>query len=431
MSAKNAPPWDVERDWKEAFNSMNFERTQKLFDVMDRMKQMVNEKEIQKHLTNNIKYIHTFHFLIIKVCVEFAIESNWINFLQFLVSFYKQPFPIDLIFDLAILSKNQPLLSLHFLIDCGAEISKESIIMAVRNENIETLKLLVKTNPKILQNQKNLENTFWVAFRNETLEILKFLFEIGSMDVNKRSTTIRGLTPLTIVASKGNLKMMKLLIEEKGADLEGVDNFGQTPLWVATQCKNFEMIQYLVEKNANLDVYDVNERRSPLLIAISQFEWKTVKFFVEKGARVDLMNDGENAVLRIAKLRNWDMLKFIIENAKIAPDLNKQNAHGETPLVLVCKLDSTFASKTTLELSEIETEDFEMVKYLVEKHRVEVHQSELLETVMTKKFETAKYLIEKDPRGLLVGNDSLLKLIEKVENLEFKNYLKQKILELK
>ncbi|MEW6672242.1 MAG: ankyrin repeat domain-containing protein [Thermodesulfobacteriota bacterium] len=95
------------------------------------------------------------------------------------------------------------------------------------------------------------------VFNNAPLDIVRLLIDKGA-DVNKKScgdgwaTSCNCGTPLHITACKGNINMMKLLIE-KGAEVDALDLWGATPLVSAAYAGQNAAIRLLIENGADTD----------------------------------------------------------------------------------------------------------------------------------------------------------------------------------
>jgi uncharacterized protein len=109
-------------------------------------------------------------------------------------------------------------------------------------------------------------------------------------DINFKNAD--GKTPINIAATKGHLKLVKLLIN-RGADLTIVDKWKQTPLIAA--CRNsvdgadkkwFDIINNLVHARSPLNNYDIYGR-TPLLICVDNGDNKITRLLVENGADIE------------------------------------------------------------------------------------------------------------------------------------------------
>ena len=96
----------------------------------------------------------------------------------------------------------------------------------------------------------------WVATYENNLDVVKYLVSKGAR-IETTDGTDR-TSELHIAAGKGNLEIVKCLVEECGADIQqqGIWRGGYpsreftevTPLWVATCENNLDVVKYLVRK---------------------------------------------------------------------------------------------------------------------------------------------------------------------------------------
>jgi len=98
------------------------------------------------------------------------------------------------------------------------------------------------------------------AIRNKNYDILGFLLEISSIDLNKKDEQKYNFTPLLHVCQLKDIKMMKILIDG-GADpnigSSGV-NFGNTPLMVSAWGGFLEGVKFLTEQDICYNQQDNN-----------------------------------------------------------------------------------------------------------------------------------------------------------------------------
>ena len=173
--------------------------------------------------------------------------------------------------------------------------------IAVGNGNLDIVKCLVEECGANIQQQgiwKGDSNRqrfsqvtpLWVATYKNELNVVKYLASKGAR-IERRNGTDR--TPeLQIAAGKGNLKIVKCLVEECGADIQqqGIwqKEYNQqeftevTPLWVATYEKKFDVVKYLVSKDARIERRDGTDRTPELHIAAGKGNLKIVKCLVEE-----------------------------------------------------------------------------------------------------------------------------------------------------
>jgi len=76
---------------------------------------------------------------------------------------------------------------------------------------------------------------------------------MGSVNVNDDTM---GMAPIHWASDRGDLDMLKLLVEDRSADVNFQDNTGQTALHYAVSCGHEEICKYLVGRGARIDVQD-------------------------------------------------------------------------------------------------------------------------------------------------------------------------------
>ena len=113
----------------------------------------------------------------------------------------------------------------------------------VRNNDIESLKILLDSGLNVnLSNHKG-NTLLMLAAYNNSIECTKLLLERGA-EVDKRND--KNQTPLAGVCFKGYYDMAKLLIEY-GADVDSDNGMGLTPLNCAIIFKRKEIVTLLLK----------------------------------------------------------------------------------------------------------------------------------------------------------------------------------------
>jgi ankyrin repeat protein len=141
----------------------------------------------------------------------------------------------------------------------------------------------------------------------------KLLAAIKAGDVNKLHQLIvndrnslkegRGTKVLSEAVRENNIEIVRLLIE-LGSEVNDEDrilNDDETPLSIAASQGNPEIVQLLINAGAvvNIPLKDP-EYWTPLMCAVSSGNLNVVKLLVEAGADVNEIRDGGNFPLAIA-----------------------------------------------------------------------------------------------------------------------------------
>lgn len=81
------------------------------------------------------------------------------------------------------------------------------------------------------------------------LKMVKFLISIGAV---VDAYDARNVTPLHTASEIGNTELIETLVQEGGAFVNAVDEFGETPLFYAIRKRHHEVVRKLLELKANI-----------------------------------------------------------------------------------------------------------------------------------------------------------------------------------
>lgn len=160
-----------------------------------------------------------------------------------------------------------------------------------------------------------------------------------------------GVTPVMLACYRGNLKMVRLLLEN-GADSGICDGKGRNAYHYLAGCRIKGMVSdYETQKNsmtqrepiARLLTGDINARdeegMTPLQMLLyhenTNFSWALTESFIEKGADIHSMDEQGDSLL-MAAIRNNHMtaaLKLMEDKGLVS----QPNKEGQTPLHLAVK----------------------------------------------------------------------------------------------
>ena len=146
------------------------------------------------------------------------------------------------------------------------EVTHQHFFRDIELNNIEVIK---RSNLISNINFRNIKGTTPLihAVLNNKIEIVDFFF--NNTDVNINFEDELGNTALITASKKGNLELLKYLID-KGADLNSQNKNGYTSLMEAVENNHFYIVKELVLKGADRDktdyvgrtVRDISEERT-------------------------------------------------------------------------------------------------------------------------------------------------------------------------
>jgi len=165
-----------------------------------------------------------------------------------------------------------------------------------------------------------------------------------------------GDTPLIISCKKGNLNIVKLLVDN-GADINKKNKYGDTPLTISCEKGNFDIIKYLVEKGADINLFN-STGTSPLNILCrksSENSLKIMDYLITKNEscidKIDknynttknescinkIDNNYNTPLLMSCYFNNKKMIKYLIRYSNI----NIQNNYQDSSLIISCYFDNS------------------------------------------------------------------------------------------
>lgn len=124
--------------------------------------------------------------------------------------------------------------------------------MVVKKSAILTHKLNLERDMFFENTQKFNDKVFTELVSNGMTVGVSNMLEQGEADANELDEN--GKRPIVIAAYRGDLAMVKLLVEH-GAQVNIKDSFGVSPMMWAKKNKNTELISYLeVEKEKQVNI---------------------------------------------------------------------------------------------------------------------------------------------------------------------------------
>ena len=246
--------------------------------------------------------------------------------------------------------------------DYGYEYSTYLTDIAIGNNNLDILKLLVKRGD-------SKETLIPEAVRENNIEMVKYLLSIGQdIDAQIFYDGFWVDSPLKVAAENGYIEMAKFLIDE-GANLNSADdymlyaynNYDITKLLVDNDVFNLntnttreEAIKlvkngkyYEIEKllssedSNNIDGYD------ELMNAVSKGDMKALEKLIKDDTDLNKQYDNITPLGLAAARNDKEMVKFLVEKGA---DINLEDGYGYTPLIIAMKYRNIGLAKDIIDL---------------------------------------------------------------------------------
>ena len=92
-------------------------------------------------------------------------------------------------------------------------------------------------------------NSYWCA----SWEIVEVLLQQPNIDMNRAMDVDKYMNPLLIACDDNRIRIVRLLVEAEGIDINRQNKYGRTPLSIACVQENLEIVRYLLQQ-PNIDV---------------------------------------------------------------------------------------------------------------------------------------------------------------------------------
>lgn len=143
------------------------------------------------------------------------------------------------------------------------ENRNKEIYDAIKNDDLEKVKVLLKDNPNLVSCKDEYSRTplRWAVWYGHK-DVAKLLLE-NKADVNASEKD--GTTPLHLAAYKGSVDLAELLLAYK-ADVNAKEDNGGSPLHEAAYMGNKDVVELLLANKADVNAKD-NAGNTPLQVA--------------------------------------------------------------------------------------------------------------------------------------------------------------------
>jgi len=263
------------------------------------------------------------------------------------------------------INSNKNIVKVNIVLNKFKEI-KVNYLEESQKENLIVLEKQLKLYAdQISKLDDNGYTSLCIAVENENLELVKLLLELGA-DVNQGISN--GYTPLHIAASNGYIEIAEFLVRNR-ANVNKSENKGFTPIFLAIKHKHSKMVRLLIENGADINkqaecgwspfhaiagagVYDseileiflknkgdINCRNkegySPIHLAIARGDIELINILLEKGGDIDQkLNDGRTLLHYAVEREELEVARFLLEKGI---DINASDANGWTALYIAVK----------------------------------------------------------------------------------------------
>merc|ERR1712212_1413120 len=133
----------------------------------------------------------------------------------------------------------------------------------------------------------------------------------------------KGKTALHVAAEKGDIPVMKLLLDSSLPNMDAKDKKGKTALHVAAEKGDIPVMELLMDSGADIEIGD-NLGETPIFHVKKQSG--ALRLLIKNGAKINAKNKNGQTALRVAQCKKEFEWGFdLLENGaefKIAKDAN-------------------------------------------------------------------------------------------------------------
>lgn len=201
---------------------------------------------------------------------------------------------------------------------------------------------------------------FDVAFIN--LNLIDIMMIVQGIDLDMKNSLIAtGFIHKAVIY--GSEKFVMVLIE-KGADINLMDDDGKYPIHHACENDSIEMVELLLTNDAQVNVCDY-DGVYPILIAAQNGNVEIIELLADYGAVISVNDYENNTILHYAVLSgDSETVQYILDNNRV--DVNSVNRDGKTAYDLAESLDDNEISELLNEYESINSNDNSTRKKAIE-----------------------------------------------------------------
>lgn len=251
----------------------------------------------------------------------------------------------------------------HENIDMNTSISSDELDISESNLNIITPSQLTENNNNNYINNNNYYNNNTIedflndfskipslelinscyiedetiltyCIRNQFVDAIIALLSVG---VDPNMANKNSVAPLTVASSKGNVYIMKYLINA-GALVDTPNLSGSTALIQTAHFGHADAVKLLLENNATPDLCNI-KGTSALMRASQEGRLEICQLLIDAKVDINKKNlEGMNSLMLASQRGHSDIVLLLIKNGV---SMENQTATGSTALMLACKRGHT------------------------------------------------------------------------------------------
>ena len=228
--------------------------------------------------------------------------------------------------------------------ECGHVFHRECLRKYVRNKNqaknecpickVPIHKSVIDSLMGLSRREMRIEDLTRAA-RKGNIQMVRRLLEIPGIDVNAENT--QGHIALVNASYKGHTEIVWRLLDA-GANVDAHDYRGWTALLAASAYNHLTTVKVLIERGANVNTpKSDSDRRTALALAAAAGHLEVVRFLLDNGAIVDAAGTDDVTPLMLAtETGHYDIVKMLLESGA---DVNVKDEFGDSSSMLAVKKD--------------------------------------------------------------------------------------------
>lgn len=183
------------------------------------------------------------------------------------------------------------------------------LMEAVRSNNVEAVRVLLKTGPNPNAQDYWRDSPLLIAVRLDNPELVQLLLDAGA----KADVSGRGYTALGLAARNGSASVVRLLLQA-GADPSRRNDDGDTPLHSAVRMGYVETVAALARARPNFTLFD-SEGLAPLALAATTAQYAVAEILIRAGAPLERGNKHLHSPLWLAfAYSDLDMARLLLKH---------------------------------------------------------------------------------------------------------------------